>query len=566
MSHSLFTTPFEQALDPKNRWVRMSYIIPWDEFAGVFFKRMSEKMGSGTIDLRIVIGALLVKHIENLSDKKTIEYIQENVYAQYFVGLRGFQTTPVFVPSLFVEIRKRLSLEGVKELNDKLLVHSLELGAIKHRKKRVEKSKESDDGEGNKGEEIMKADDCTNESDDTCKEQPEMEKDSCFTKEGDTTKEKADDNGICEGGEAPDATKNRGTMKADATVAPQNIAYPTDTALLAKARVYTEGLLDKLWESSEKQGDKPRTYRREADGKYTNFSKKRKPGKKAIRTCCKEQLNYLKRNIGHINRMLDMLLPGKVSWTHADWRLLWVISELHRQQEYMYNSKTKKIDDRIVCIHQPHIRPIKRGKSGKRDTEFGCKINVSETEGFARLDQASFDNFNESVWLGDQLEAYRRLYGYYPELVLVDKIYLTAKNRKLLKSLGIRHAGTPLGRPPKMNAKEKRKRKKEQDGRATIEGKFGQAKTGYGMDRIKMGRKDTSLAAIGLIIIAVNIVRLLKALPCHFLRAMGHVLSYMAAPIRAFKCWQSPVAPWWGQAREKAGLAPGWQFFQIVAL
>lgn len=83
-----------------------------------FFSSLSANKGQPTVDLRIVLGALMVKHIEGLSDEDTIRYIQENVYAQYFVGLRRFQAKPVFAPSLFVEIRKRLGKADSAKLND----------------------------------------------------------------------------------------------------------------------------------------------------------------------------------------------------------------------------------------------------------------------------------------------------------------------------------------------------------------------------------------------------------------------------------------------------------------
>ena len=134
-SLSLFHTPFEQSLDANNRWVKMAEVVPWDDMAKIFYKRMSEKEGRGSIDLRVVMGALLVKHIEGLSDEDTIVYIQENIYAQYFVGLSSFQTVPVFSPTLFVEIRKRLGKQGSDELNDALLKQAVQLKWIKHRAK-----------------------------------------------------------------------------------------------------------------------------------------------------------------------------------------------------------------------------------------------------------------------------------------------------------------------------------------------------------------------------------------------------------------------------------------------
>jgi len=55
---------------------------------------------------------------------------------------------------------------------------------------------------------------------------------------------------------------------------------------------------------------------------------------------------------------------------------LLVAREVFRQQLQMYETNTRRVDDRIVSISQPHVRPIKRGKAG-RDTEFGAKLSLS---------------------------------------------------------------------------------------------------------------------------------------------------------------------------------------------
>ena len=42
-------------------------------------------------------------------EKSTFQAIQENPYMQYLFGLSKFTEKPVFVPELFVLIRKRLA-------------------------------------------------------------------------------------------------------------------------------------------------------------------------------------------------------------------------------------------------------------------------------------------------------------------------------------------------------------------------------------------------------------------------------------------------------------------------
>ena len=100
----------------------------------------------------------------------------------------------------------------------------------------------------------------------------------------------------------------------------------------------------------------------------------------------------------------------------------------------------------------------------------------------------------------------------YPEVVIVDRLYLNRDNRKWLKSRSIRYSGKPLGRPPKIEktAYQKRKEKKEQASRNHIEGKFGQAKNGYNLNKIRARLKETSESWICGIFFIMNLTRLVK--------------------------------------------------------
>jgi len=72
---------------------------------------------------------------------------------------------------------------------------------------------------------------------------------------------------------------------------------------------------------------------------------------------------------------------------------------------------------RIVSIHQPHVRPIVRGKE-RAKTEFECKMNLSLVKGYAFIDQLSWDAFNEGTFLKEPIEKYKARTGYYPKEVL----------------------------------------------------------------------------------------------------------------------------------------------------
>jgi hypothetical protein len=57
---------------------------------------------------------------------------------------------------------------------------------------------------------------------------------------------------------------------------------------------------------------------------------------------------------------------------------------VYEQQLEMYEKKTNKVENRIVSVSQPHVRPIVRGKAGKA-VEFGAKISASNVNGFVFL-------------------------------------------------------------------------------------------------------------------------------------------------------------------------------------
>ena len=278
--------------------------------------------------------------------------------------------------------------------------------------------------------------------------------------------------------------ENKGKLKLDATVADQNITYPNDLNLLNTAREKTEAMIDMLFEYVREQVEvKPRTYRKVAREKYLAESKKRQVNKKTLRSAIRYHLNCLDRNIKNINMMLDMLEENPLK--HKTLREFWIIQTVNDQQRKMYDEKSNSCPDRIVSISQPYVRPIVRGKTGKK-VEFGTKLGLSYANGIAKAETLSWDAYNENADLIPHVESYKALYGYYPELVQVDKIYGSNNNRKWCKERNIRLTVVEKGKKPELTEYQKRKRKKEYNERNQIEGKFGQAKQGYGLNNIKL--------------------------------------------------------------------------------
>lgn len=219
----------------------------------------------------------------------------------------------------------------------------------------------------------------------------------------------------------------------------------------------------------------------------------------------------MKRDLAFVNKYLEDSILTKAQ-SNRDCELLKTIAAIYKQQKHMFETKTHSCANRIVNIYQPYVRPMPRGKE-KVKTEFGAKIDVSLTDGFARIDRLDWEAFNESTDLMLQLNNYHQIYGCYPAKYLGDKIYLTRKNRKILDELGIKYFGPPLGRPSKKNKENASKwcrNRKNAAQRNAIEAKFGQAKRAYNLNAIRAKRKDTSESWISAIIFVINLTALVK--------------------------------------------------------
>ena len=470
-----FKTPFDTKLDQTNRWVRLSHCIPWDALAKAYHQSLSLTQGRPAKDARLVIGAVIIKHKLCLSDEETVQQIQENPYLQYFVGLPAYQTSVPFVPSLLVNVRRRMGGDVFEQLHQGI-VDALQ-AKTRSGLTSTSTTDVQDDNEDGGGEES-----------------------------GQGTEACSMDAAI-----SVEVSTHQGKLIVDATVAEQAIRYPTDLSLLNEARQTSEVLIDRL--HLHIGGKKPRTYRRVARKAYLSLVKRRRPSGKLLRQAIRKQLGYLRRNLGYIEQRLNVTVGGVALFTPQQLRRYWVIQQVYTQQRQMFENRERRCDHRIVSLQQPHVRPIVRGKVG-RSVEFGAKLSVSLDEhGLAHVDQLRWDAFNEGQDLIDQVEGYWQRYGHYPKKVLANPLYGSRENRRYLKEKGIHYAGKPLGRPRKQtlqNAQQlkqaKAQRRQDYRERIPIEGKFGQGKQGYQLNRIKAKTARTREAWIRSIFLVMNLL------------------------------------------------------------
>jgi hypothetical protein len=409
-----------------------------------------------------------------VTDRETVELITESPYLQYFIGLSGYQPLPPFDASMMVHFRKRIGPGLIKVCNAMTKANGIAMI------QEMLATCEQEDG--------MAAED---------------HKQLAAIEEELGVKPASLDPG-----------SNWGTLILDATCVPDDIPYPVDLRLLAESRETTEKVIDELFKQLQgKIPRKPRCNSVKAHNLFLVIIKKKKPSREEIREAKRFQLNEISRNLRAIDGMIhcgaELLALGSQLY-----RKLLIAGEVTRQQQEMFVADSRRIDDRIVNLSKPHVRPIVRGKAGKK-TEFGAKISISDDNGFVDVDRISWDNYNEANDLIARAEQYKEERGCYPARICADSIYMTSDNKKFCEANNIRLSGRPRKRQVEaevQTAEQQELFKSDVRKRSVIEGRIGTSKRKYGLDRILTKLVETSRTVITMAFFVMNAEKILRLL------------------------------------------------------
>ena len=450
-------------INPENRWVKLSEIMPWDKIEDHYAQNMCEDNGREAISSRIAFGSIYAKEALNLTDPQTVEQIGENPYLQYFFGLWDYQGTPLFDPSMMVHFRKRFTPEFIAKVNDYICTGNW-----------------PDDNDSIQSPEDL----------------PPLEE-----------------------------AEHKGKLMLDATVAPSDIRYPNDVSLLDNCRENLEKMIDELFEESGKTGRRTPYHRKTAHQKHINFIKKKKKSKTVINAALNAQLKYVEMAIQQVLTLI--LCCGMDSFTDREWDCFDTICHIYLQQKEMYDNNTNRCEGKIMSLRQPFVRAILRNKA-KAKYEYGQKLALAKANGYAFVEHQSWENFNECHTLQQSVLNYYNRFGYYPEVVLADKIYHTRANTKFCKDKGIRIAGVGTTRK---NANRAEKAIAYQDlcDRNPIEGVNGVLKRRYGLDLIMCWFQHNAEVEAHLNILAMNLQRRLWLL-------LAFLLGCLVGEVKRQKC------------------------------
>ena len=478
----LFRSSFDE-LDKTNRWVVMGNLLPWKEIEKEYNSKLNNAVkGAGNKPARMVIGACIIKHKLCLSDEEAILMIQENPYMQYLCGLTELTYKPIFDPSLFVTIRKRISEEDINELTVRLLE--------KEKRLREEASQREEQEAKDKGE-----------------QPPKPEPEDPFAAEFTDS----------------DGRKHQGVLKVDATCANVEVRYPVDVDIIHDGCRVINIFIEKICKTANIT--KPRTCYKDARHVYLELVKLKKKGGKMVKMTISMMLDYLAKDLRIISDLFAQNSDYRELLSQHEKKHLIATFDMYAQQRYMHDHKVHKCLHRIISIFQPHVRPIIRNKAGAM-TEFGPKVGASVVCGYTFLDHFSWESYNECSDLELQIKLFKERFGYLPATVLADKIYMNKENRKLLKEYGIQNFSKPLGRPPKeeKSPEEKEKMVKAIGDRNEIECSFGTGKRIYRANNIRAKLPETARCWTGMCYFVKNVMKFLREL-CHVLTEIWQLLA-----------------------------------------
>jgi hypothetical protein len=87
-----FHLPFCGTLDPENRWVLLSSLMPWEELQETYASQFSPTVGAPAKPVRLAFGALAIKQRLGLTDEETVHQIRENATSSSFWALPAIRT------------------------------------------------------------------------------------------------------------------------------------------------------------------------------------------------------------------------------------------------------------------------------------------------------------------------------------------------------------------------------------------------------------------------------------------------------------------------------------------
>ncbi len=285
---------------------------------------------------------------------------------------------------------------------------------------------------------------------------------------------------------------------ADATAYESRITHPTDVKLLWESCCW---VYEHIVETCRKHKIRPSRINFKGQKlRHLGYQKRRKRSRRKEYRHRKSLLHFLHRLLDRFEQLEQenlVILTGKGQ------ARLKTIRTLFRQQQFHLKNPGKRVEDRIVSLHKPYVRPIIRGKETKA-VEFGPKAHLLQVDGINFIEHLSYDAFNEGIRLKQAIWKHEQYFGRCHQFA-ADQIYATNENRKYCSKKEIATCFVRKGRKGENAHQEDIMRRELGKQRGTVlEGSFGNEKNHYLLDKIKARNQKTEVLWIFFGIMTAN--------------------------------------------------------------
>ena len=293
-------------------------------------------------------------------------------------------------------------------------------------------------------------------------------------------------------------------VRADTTVVEANVAYPSDSSLLAKGVAKMAATAKKLQASGfaarTKMADRTRSVRSRA--RSINANLKRRNDDKLIEV---RRINHELADIAdRVARQADAVVRNasrklRQAGAASDGQARALINRLVQTAE-----RTRKVAaqtrrrlagvtpdgaSRIVSLHDPDARPIVKGRLGK-PVEFGYKAQLVDNQDGVIVDHnIEIGNPPDGPMLEPAISRIKQRTGRAPRAVTADRGYGDPGVENALRALGVRHVVLPTkGKPTvaRRQIENRRAFKNMVRWRTGCEGRISCAKRDFGLARTRM--------------------------------------------------------------------------------
>jgi transposase, IS5 family len=315
-------------------------------------------------------------------------------------------------------------------------------------------------------------------------------------------------------------------VRADTTVVEANVAYPSDSGLLAKGVAKMAAIAKKLQAmglaTGTKMADRTRSVRSRARSINANLKRRGDDRLVEVRRINLELADIAER----VARQADALVANATRKLRAGRCAPTGMAAAAIRNLAQTAGRTRKVAaqtreriagttpqgaSRIVSLHDPDARPIVKGRLGK-PVEFGYKAQLVDNEDGVIVDhRVEIGNPADGPMLEPAIKRIKGLTGRAPRAVTADRGYGEPGVDDSLRSLGVRYVVLPTrGKPTlaRRRIENRRAFKKMVRWRTGCEGRISCAKRDFGLARTRIDGIDGARTWTGHGVFAHNLVKI----------------------------------------------------------